>query len=71
MKKIGILYGRERSFPMAVIERINSKGISEIIAEPVRIDKAMQGEKLSEFGTAHIVDYKHRVEKAFFSINSF
>ena len=45
MKKIGILYGRERSFPMAVIERINSKGIAEITAEPVRIDKAMQGEK--------------------------
>src|SRR6187551_1350882 len=45
MKKIGILYGRERSFPMAVIERINSKGIGEITAEPVRIDKAPQGTK--------------------------
>lgn len=44
MKKIGILYGQERSFPMAFIERINSKGIEDITAEPVRIDKAMQGE---------------------------
>ena len=45
MKKIGILYGRERSFPMALVEKINSKGIEDINAEPVRIDKAIQGEK--------------------------
>ena len=44
MKKIGILFGQERSFPMAFIERINSKGIEEISAEPVRIDKSFQGE---------------------------
>jgi hypothetical protein len=44
MKKIGILYGRERSFPMAFIERVNSKGIEDITAEPVRIEKAWQGE---------------------------
>ncbi len=44
MKKIGILFGQERSFPMAFIERINSKGIDGITAEPVRIDKVMQGE---------------------------
>jgi hypothetical protein len=25
LKKIGILYGRERSFPSAFIEKINSK----------------------------------------------
>lgn len=45
MKKIGILFGQERSFPMAFIERVNSKGIENILAEPVRIDKAPQGEK--------------------------
>ncbi len=44
MKKIGILFGQERSFPMAFIERINSKGVKDVIAEPVRIDKVMQGE---------------------------
>lgn len=43
MKKIGILFGQERSFPMAFIERVNSKGIDNIIAEPVRIDKSAQG----------------------------
>jgi glutathione synthase/RimK-type ligase-like ATP-grasp enzyme len=45
MKKIGILYGQERSFPMALIEKINSKNIEEVYAEPVRIDKVIQGEK--------------------------
>jgi glutathione synthase/RimK-type ligase-like ATP-grasp enzyme len=44
MKKIGILFGQERSFPMAFIERINSKGLQGISAEPVHIDKVMQGE---------------------------
>lgn len=44
MKKIGILYGKERSFPDALIERINSKGIEGITAEPVKIDKVLQGE---------------------------
>ena len=44
MKKIGILFGQERSFPMAFIERVNSKGIEGITAEPVRIDMAAQGE---------------------------
>ena len=44
MKKIGMLFGKERSFPMAFIERVNSKNIEGIIAEPVQIDKVMQGE---------------------------
>ncbi|OSZ77482.1 glutathione synthase [Chitinophagaceae bacterium IBVUCB2] len=43
MKKIGILHGKERSFPEAFVARVNSKNIPGIIAEPVRIDKAMQG----------------------------
>jgi hypothetical protein len=53
MKKIGVLFGQERSFPMAFIERINSKGIENISAEPVRIDKAAQGQNS---GYAVIVD---------------
>jgi glutathione synthase/RimK-type ligase-like ATP-grasp enzyme len=44
MKKIGIVFGQERSFPMAFIDRVNSKGIDGITAEPVTIDKVMQGE---------------------------
>src|SRR5471030_2197469 len=35
MKRIGILYGQERSFPHALIERINSAGTA-VIAEPFR-----------------------------------
>ncbi len=53
MKKIGILFGKERSFPMAFVERINSKNISGIHAEPVRISKTVQGEPS---GYAVIVD---------------
>jgi len=53
MKKIGVLFGQERSFPLAFIERVNSKNISNIIAEPVKIDKVMQGES-SEY--AVIID---------------
>lgn len=44
MKKIGILFGRERSFPEAFIERVNQKNIDGIVAEPVHIDKVFQGE---------------------------
>ena len=44
MKKIGILFGQERSFPMAFIERVNSKNVEGIVAEPVRIDKVIQGD---------------------------
>lgn len=44
MKKIGVLFGKERSFPYGVIERINSKQIDGVVAEPVSINKVMQGE---------------------------
>ncbi len=27
MKKIGVLYGKERSFPMAFIEAVNGKNV--------------------------------------------
>ena len=53
MKKIGILYGKERSFPEAFVERVNSKNIEGILAEPVKIDKVMQGESS---GYAVIID---------------
>ncbi|MDX1935857.1 MAG: hypothetical protein SFU21_02005 [Flavihumibacter sp.] len=43
MKKIGILFGQERSFPLAFIERVNSKNVAGIVAEAVSIDKVIQG----------------------------
>lgn len=53
MKKIGILFGKERSFPSAFVDRINSKNVPGVVAEPVRIDKVVQGE---DSGYAVIVD---------------
>lgn len=44
MKKIGILFGKERSFPDAFIERVNQKNVDGISAEPVHINKVVQGE---------------------------
>jgi glutathione synthase/RimK-type ligase-like ATP-grasp enzyme len=52
-KKIGILYGKERSFPEALITRINQKKKKGIKAESVQIDKVMQGE---DTGYAVILD---------------
>jgi len=46
MKKIGILYGKERSFPEALIAKINEKNIEGVVAESVKIDKVMQGESI-------------------------
>jgi hypothetical protein len=53
MKKIGILFGKERSFPEAFVARVNSKNIPGIVAEPVHISKAVQGEPS---GYAVIID---------------
>jgi glutathione synthase/RimK-type ligase-like ATP-grasp enzyme len=43
MKKIGILFGREETFPQAFIDRVNSKGLKDIQAEAVSIDMVEQG----------------------------
>ncbi|MEG3656021.1 hypothetical protein V5097_01335 [Arenibacter palladensis] len=44
MKKIGILFGQENTFPQAFIDRINEKKINGIMAEAVIIDKVMQAD---------------------------
>jgi glutathione synthase/RimK-type ligase-like ATP-grasp enzyme len=46
MKKIGILFGQENSFPAAFVERVNQKAEKGISAEFVRIDKVAQAEPL-------------------------
>jgi len=53
MKKIGILFGKERGFADAFIEKINSKRIKGIKAESVYIEKVEHGEGS---GYAVIVD---------------
>jgi glutathione synthase/RimK-type ligase-like ATP-grasp enzyme len=47
MKRIGILFGQEATFPQAFIDRVNRKAVemgAEISAEAVFIDKVVQGE---------------------------
>lgn len=43
-RKIGILHGKERSFPEALVNEINGRKITDIFAEPVNIHKVVQGE---------------------------
>ena len=44
MKKIGVLFGQERSFPLALAEKINASSAGDVVAEPVRIGGvALQG----------------------------
>jgi glutathione synthase/RimK-type ligase-like ATP-grasp enzyme len=43
MKKIGILFGQENTFPQAFVDRVNSKNVDGITAEFVNIDKVVQG----------------------------
>ncbi|HEX4499452.1 MAG TPA: hypothetical protein VIE43_27510 [Thermoanaerobaculia bacterium] len=43
MKKAGILFGQEDTFPQALIDRVNSRNAG-VAAEAVRIDKLVQGE---------------------------
>ena len=44
MKKIGILFGQETTFPPAFVERVNSKNEKNIVADYIKIDKVVQGE---------------------------
>lgn len=46
MKKIGILFGKERSFPEAFVKRVNEIAGKDIKAEFVSIDKIFQAEAL-------------------------
>lgn len=43
MKTIGLLFGQETNFPLALIERINQQKIRGINAEAILIDKVVQG----------------------------
>ncbi|MBE2281644.1 MAG: hypothetical protein IAE91_14755 [Ignavibacteriaceae bacterium] len=44
MKKIGILFGMEETFPPAFVERVNSKKEKGIVAEAVAIDKVIMNQ---------------------------
>lgn len=53
MKKIGILFGQENTFPEAFVNEVNSRGEKDIVAEFVKIDKLQQS---SDSGYAVIFD---------------
>ena len=42
MKKIGILFGQERSFPQAFVDRINGKKVKGVHAELLKAEELMQ-----------------------------
>lgn len=42
MKKIGILFGQERSFPQAFVDRINAKKVAGVQAELLKAEELMQ-----------------------------
>lgn len=44
MKKIGILFGQENTYPQAFVDRVNSKKENGISAELAKINKVVQGE---------------------------
>src|SRR5687767_15166704 len=49
MRRIGILFGQENTFPQAFIDRVNKKAAEmniDVMAEAVKIEKVMQGEDL-------------------------
>ncbi len=43
MKKIGILFGQETTFPPAFVDRVNEKKVDGITAEFLQLDKVIQG----------------------------
>ncbi|MEO8147396.1 MAG: hypothetical protein ABI723_07155 [Bacteroidia bacterium] len=53
MKKIGILFGQENTFPQAFVDAVNSRGEKDIVAEFVKIEKLSQA---SDSGYAVIID---------------
>jgi hypothetical protein len=43
MKKIGILFGKERSFPQAFVDRVNAIAPKGVTAELAQVDEVVQG----------------------------
>ena len=43
MKKIGILFGQENTFPQAFVDEVNSRGENDIVAELAHVDELFQG----------------------------
>src|SRR5207244_9925563 len=61
LKKIGLLYGRENTFPPALIEAINAMNADDIIAESVHVGGIALGEPRSEEHTSELQSPDHLV----------
>ncbi len=46
MKKIGILFGQENTFPQAFVDRVNEKKVKGIQAEAVLVEEVIQGKAI-------------------------
>lgn len=46
MKKIGILFGKENTFPQAFIDKVNEMKVAGIVAEPVSVDVVQQAKAI-------------------------
>ena len=44
MQRIGVLYGMENTFPSALVDRINSKAVKDVVAEHMKIGAIKMGE---------------------------
>ena len=51
MRKIGIIYGMENSFPSALVDRINQKSVPGVMAEHIHIG----GIKMAEPSGYHVI----------------
>jgi hypothetical protein len=45
MRKIGVLYGMENTFPQALVQRINDRNVEDISAEFIRVGTVQAGQK--------------------------
>lgn len=53
VKKVGILFGMEDTFPWAFIDKVNALGNGKVVAEAVSVDKVQQG---IDYGYHVIID---------------
>ena len=38
MKRVGVLVGREKTFPEAIIQQVNERGRGDVVAEYLKLD---------------------------------
>jgi len=54
MKRIGVLYGMEESFPPALVDRINAMAVDGVTAEHLRVGGLLLADNAFGFGEIHL-----------------